>query len=889
MFVTSFKKLTSFLRDCLRQERAGAGISNLFANKVLSRKFLTGEESASSHEFASLDLPPSVQDQFIKRTLLRGRESELLYATLPVTGKVQGRTICAPLLLYPVLIENDSLRVDLEDLRLNPAILDIFDLPLESATNLLDLIPDGALSLVSPALLAKALLKSIPDLDINPLDQFPTLLPSKEVQAIASKDTLKILPASALILARRSTNVAGLLEELELIAAIPEVSYSPPLKALLSDSHTSSHDEVRGNPECLPALLSQSQLKLLRSINTFPVSVCQGPPGTGKSFSLAASAAEQVLCDRSVLIACRSDEAADVLQQKLQELIPNSQIIVRAGRKKHLKQLLAKIEKILGTQTMPQSPGEDRGLNHFIDQIYQTESRIRDEVETALKTGDWFRNPPTSWWVKARKWLHLKKLKDKPLLAEAFALFYKLHHSRLLQARQHNRHHHYQNLKKALNARGTLKTLSTYREALKTTFASRQEKALLSLDPSALFRIFPVWITTTDDLHRVLPFQPELFDLAIIDEAAQCDLASALPVLYRAKRALVSGDPKQLRHLSFLSTQKLSLLAKKNGLSPETLEQFHYRKVSLIDRCIDQTLGTKAFTLLNEHFRSRPALIHFSNEHFYGGDLRLMRESEILKKKQRRHQALVMHHVGGIRDAKGINLQEIDEAIKLCKSIPENTTIGFISPYRAQVEAFLEILQKNVKPGLLNKLIKTHRLVAGTSYSFQGDERDHIILSLALDDNSPEGARRFAEREDVFNVAITRARDRMDVLHSLTPDNLPTSSLIRRYLQQPTPSFNQGSRLETTLADLAPALSAIGWKPLPKNSLSGVPIDLLVQRKGKIIAIDLIGTVGDEGQAVALSKSLILQRAGVPLYALRLDEWLHNKSKVIAFFHEGEL
>jgi len=71
------------------------------------------------------------------------------------------------------------------------------------------------------------------------------------------------------------------------------------------------------------------------------------------------------------------------------------------------------------------------------------------------------------------------------------------------------------------------------------------------------------------------------------------------------------------------------------------------------------------------------------------------------------------------------------------QAVPENITLGFISPYRAQADAFLDSLQKTVAPDILNKLIKTHRLVAGTSHSFQGDERDHIILSLALDDNSP--------------------------------------------------------------------------------------------------------------------------------------------------------
>lgn len=888
--MTPLKNITSFLRDCLRAERAGTGISNLFANRILNRRFIAGEEFATSHEFASLNLPPSIQAPLIKKTLLRGRASELLYATLPIVGTHKGQTICAPLLLYPVAIEDDSLRVNLEGVRLNPAILSLFELPLETTHDLLDLIPDGSLGPVSPALLAQTLQKRIPDLQTDQLSTFPTLLSSSDVREASKGTELQILPASALILARRSGNVSGLLSEMEQLCALSEDDYSPPLKALLGEiDHDAKHDELIGNPKCVPALLSQPQLDLLKAINTYPLSVCQGPPGTGKSFSLAASAAEQILCDRSALIVCRSNEAADVVHQKLKELIPDSKLIVRAGRKKHLRELRQKIENLLAFSHLRKSPPKDRNLNGLIDEIYQTENRIRKEVDDALESGDWFRNPPSSWWTRVRKWFHIRSLRDKPLLAEAFGLLYNLHQRRLLEARRYNRCQHFENLQEAMDRRGTFKTLTTYRDALKTIYASRQEKALRSLDPTALFQVFPVWITTTDDLHRVLPFEPELFDLTIIDEATQCDLASALPALYRAKRALVAGDPKQLRHLSFLSTRKLHLLAKKHQLDEETLEQFHYQKVSLIDRCIDQTLGTKSFTLLNEHFRSRPSLIHFSNEHFYHGELRLMRETDILTEKQRNGQPLQIKSVRGTRNEHGVNEEEIIRAIHLCKSIPTNQTIGFVSPYRAQTDAFIEALGKSFQPERLTQLIHTQRLVAGTSHSFQGDERDHIVLSLALDDTSPEGARRFAEREDVFNVAVTRARENLTVLHSLTPNKLPTSSLIRSYLEQPTPCFLQRGRIETTLADLAPALSAIGWKPLARNSVSGIPIDLLVQREGRIIAIDLIGTEGEEGEAIELTKSLILQRSGVPLYALRLDEWLHNRSRVLDFFHGEEL
>lgn len=84
-----------------------------------------------------------------------------------------------------------------------------------------------------------------------------------------------------------------------------------------------------------------------------------------------------------------------------------------AGRKKHLRQLRGKIERLLARHHDTKPPREDRGLNQLIDEIYRTESRIRDEVETALKTGDWFRTPPTTGWTKVRKWFHLKQLKAK--------------------------------------------------------------------------------------------------------------------------------------------------------------------------------------------------------------------------------------------------------------------------------------------------------------------------------------------------------------------------------------------------------------------------------------------------------------------------------------------
>ena len=43
------------------------------------------------------------------------------------------------------------------------------------------------------------------------------------------------------------------------------------------------------------------------------------------------------------------------------------------------------------------------------------------------------------------------------------------------------------------------------------------------------------WAVTSLSAHGRIPLEPGFFDILIIDEASQCDIASALPLLYHAK------------------------------------------------------------------------------------------------------------------------------------------------------------------------------------------------------------------------------------------------------------------------------------------------------------------------------------------------------------------
>lgn len=884
------RALISFFRDCLREERSRAGGDNLFATRVLNRSFVRGEEVATMDQYRAVILPEKVKSVLVNKASLLRRDVEFLYVSLPVTGMRDGRAVSCPLLLYPIKVAGGELFVSLDQVRINPAIFTTFGIPTSAESEFLDLIPEGVLGPVTPILLGKQLREYLPDLKISSLENFPKLVGSGAVQAAASAEELEMHSASVVVLMERSKNVAGLLQELEILEKVDEAEMSAPLRTFLDpDKEPFWEKGEKGQPEFIPALLSDSQMSLVDSVNASTVTACQGPPGTGKSFSIAAAAAEQVLRGRSVLICCRSNEAADVLLEKLTKMVPSSQQVVRAGRKKHLRSLRGVIARLIAKKvSAPKLQLHNRlekQIKEAVQGIYRQEKWLRDEIEDALEKGEWFQDPPESWWLEVKKWLHLKRMKSGPLLAQVAETFRELHSKRYEKAREYHRSLHQKNLASALSDGEVRKALGAYQKALSHRYASEQEKALHEVDPSQLLSVFPVWITTTDDLHRVLPLKPELFDLAIMDEATQCDLASILPVLFRAKRALITGDPKQLRHISFLPQVRHDELADHHGLSAREREVFHYRKVSAIDRSLEVTMGLPSSVLLNEHFRSLPDLIRFSNETFYDGALHLMREPEVFLRSERPLSFLPLK---GFRDVKGVNQDEIAAALEICRKMVKegsSASLGFLSPFRSQVDAFTRALREDLSPNELAVLLSKNHLIAGTGHSFQGDERDGMIVSLGVTDDCSVGVRRFVERADVFNVAVTRARHWMSVCHSLDLERLPANSLLRAYLNQPMGRV-PGETGNPSLRDLLPVLAEHGWEPISQQILAGVPVDLLLKNGDAMMALDLVGTGGMEGEAVPVAKSLILMRSGVPLVPIRIDEWIHRREAVLAFLEQ---
>ncbi len=143
-----------------------------------------------------------------------------------------------------------------------------------------------------------------------------------------------------------------------------------------------------------------------------------------------------------------------------------------------------------------------------------------------------------------------------------------------------------------------------------------------------LLGILPCWIMSPDDVARLFPCEPGLFDTVIIDEASQCDLPSMTSILYRAKQAIIVGDAKQMQaqRFAFTGSQIASQAWHEQGL--DRLDPDGWLNPTKIDLLQLASIRMDEEAFLDEHYRSLPPIIEFSNSRWYSGRLRLMRDAD---------------------------------------------------------------------------------------------------------------------------------------------------------------------------------------------------------------------------------------------------------------------
>lgn len=433
--------------------------------------------------------------------------------------------------------------------------------------------------------------------------------------------------------------------------------------------------------------------------------------------------------------------------------------------------------------------------------------------------------------------------------------------------------------------RNDRRALTAFHTALNAKSDAAQEAIFREMNFSALLRTFPIWAVTNQHVAEFLPLLPEMFDLVIIDEASQCDIASALPLLYRGHHAVVCGDPKQLRHLSFLREDRLRGIATQHSLSAIEREQWNYRTHSLLD-AVNQALPTQDdVILLDEHYRSLPQIIEFSNRQFYGGSLRVMsRRPDTIGLR-----SLELKKINGKRRKEGYNVEEVEAIIKEIERIAKaevkrdarsKSSIGILSPYRDQVNYLNKQLAQKLKP----RTLQDHQIAVGTAHTFQGDERDVMLLSFAVDPTSHRATLTFLNQENLFNVSVTRARQRQVIFTSLDLKGLPQEHLITDYLQYAADCLEEENAPETGqrtgfVGELAASLQAQGYTVWFDYPVAGFEIPLVGSYNGATIAIECDGIAPTHPLPDGIdpvAHQAILERAGWRVHRLPYRRWLED-------------
>lgn len=362
----------------------------------------------------------------------------------------------------------------------------------------------------------------------------------------------------------------------------------------------------------------------------------------------------------------------------------------------------------------------------------------------------------------------------------------------------------------------------------------------------ALKSMLPVSAITSLSARRRLPFKEAIYDLLIIDEASQCDIASMIPLLMRAKRVAVIGDKQQLNHICLLSKQTdLSLI-----LSNEIEARWSYRGSSIYDLAESMT-EAENIVQLRDHHRSFLDIIQFSNQEFYDNTLRIATDYSRLKSPNNGKPILGMQWM----DVKGItirpetggayNTREVEGVIRVLRrlsiELEFDGSIGVTTPFHLQAEMITKALERDAE--LRNHLELHNQILIDTVHKFQGDERDVIIFSPVVSDGTkPQSLMFLKSTGNLFNVAITRARALLVTVGD------------KRYCKQCGVSYLEHFA-EYSCGEDAPVESS-EWEHILQKALSdaGIPVtaqyhvdkyylDLALFHNGRKLDIEVDGTM----------------------------------------------
>ncbi|TXM64396.1 AAA domain-containing protein [Methylobacterium sp. WL120] len=390
------------------------------------------------------------------------------------------------------------------------------------------------------------------------------------------------------------------------------------------------------------------------------------------------------------------------------------------------------------------------------------------------------------------------------------------------------------------------------------------------------YAAIPCWIMPAWRVAEQLPGEVGSFDLVIMDEASQSDIRE-LPALLRGRKILVVGDDKQVSpSAAFIENAKIDRL-EHGFLKGQPFRTLLLPGASLYD--LAKVMFPDKLVMLREHFRCVEPIIRFSME-FYPEPLVPLR---VPTAHERLDPPLIDIYVpDGRRKGDKQNPREAEVIVAEIRKLVDDPslarieaqdrwrTIGVVSLIGSKQAA---LVNKMLLEELGEDLVRRHRIACGDSATFQGNERDVVFLSMIADPDSKQAqtATQFAQR---FNVAMSRARDRLVLVRSVQEDELKPDDLkarVIRHFRDPMAGVEARTGDLEALCDsdferdVLRRLVGRGYRVLPQVGALGYRIDLVVEgANGRRLAVECDGDRyhGPERWADDMRRQRILERVG---------------------------
>ena len=541
-------------------------------------------------------------------------------------------------------------------------------------------------------------------------------------------------------------------------------SLTPPLKAFLG-----MNNKMQGGRRRNVAVVTYDnkvnidQVRVVFNSLRENMTYVEGPPGTGKTQTILNVIFSQFFENRTCLICSNNNLPIEGIIEKLTKDLPlcNGRKVLfpllRIGNINILRESLKNIrslyeqalnEKLLNDSDLQkQNEFVKKNTQALSDKLQRYEQRL-DTEEKLHSLQNWFSE--TDQKMKLSKFIknEIETLKSElitlPIVTnedvkslcitgsenENFINYLYYHSIKLLQKLKRSEYKHFVEI---LNEKNEDKAVRDFKNYL-----SDDQNVKLLCD------VFPVWVSTNISAEKIGSTKPH-FDLCIMDESGQCDIARSLIPIIRANRLLLVGDTNQLRPIILLDENKHKLFQKEFRIEhPETYDYLHQSILSLMQ----QTDSISKKILLSYHYRCASNIIRFSNDYYYEKKLHI-------ENKLDGNVSLVSvkNREGSRRNSYE---EEAEAVVKFIKSGRfENEKIAVIAPFNNQVALINKKLDEN----------KIKGVTVGTIHKVQGAEYDTVVLSAAIAASSNQKTFNWIkDNTELINVAVTRAKKTLAVI-----------------------------------------------------------------------------------------------------------------------------